>query len=199
VYVGSTSASASAPSHAGTGIASTAVVALLRPDGQQVAELETALGQVQLCTYNADGSGRDCPYGTGSAGWSADNDHVLISVSSDTPPYATRICYLPTAGNTPCAAASTKAADPTHDPWDPAVSPDGSTLAVTVANGPIGTATTGDVALYNYATGAFIRDLTSRTTQLTRGATRSQGLPHRRSLSTPPVGEAVAVYFSGLG
>jgi hypothetical protein len=84
-YVGSTSTSTSAPSHAGTGIASTAVVALLRPDGQQVAELETALGQVQLCTYNADGSGRDCPYGTGSAGWSADNDHALISVSSDTP------------------------------------------------------------------------------------------------------------------
>lgn len=155
VFVGG----AQAPSHAGTGIASTALTALLRPDGQELAELETVLGAVQLCTYNIDGTGRNCPYGTGSAGWAADGSHLLISVANDNSPYNKHICYVPAAANSACSVI--KADDVNHDLFDPSVSPDGSTLAVTVANGMLGSATTGYIALYDYATGAFIRDLTS--------------------------------------
>jgi hypothetical protein len=153
VFVGGTQA----PSHAGTGIASTAFTAILRPDGQQLAELEASGGMVALCTYNIDGTGRNCPYGTGSAGWAPDNS-LLISVASDNSPYNQHICDVPAAVNTACSVI--KADDVSHDLFDPSVSPDGSTLAVTVANGPLGSATTGYIALYNYATGAFIRDLT---------------------------------------
>jgi WD40-like Beta Propeller Repeat len=55
-----------------------------------------------------------------------------------------------------------RANDPANDLFDPAVSPDGSTLAVTVAGG-IGGAVTGHIALYNYATSQFERNLTSGT------------------------------------
>lgn len=151
VYVGSSSA----PSHAGAGFASTALVTRLRPDGGQVAELETALGMEQVCLYNLDGSGRHCPYGTSSANWSADNDHLLISVSAGAPDYNRQICYVAAAANEACSTV--KANDASHDLYDPAVSPDGSTLAVTVA--PIG-GTTGYIALYDYNGGAFIRNLT---------------------------------------
>jgi hypothetical protein len=55
-----------------------------------------------------------------------------------------------------------RADDPANDLFDPAVSPDGSTLAVTVASG-IGGPVTGHIALYNYATSQFERNLTSGT------------------------------------
>jgi hypothetical protein len=55
-----------------------------------------------------------------------------------------------------------RADDPANDLYDPAVSPDGSTLAVTVADG-IGGPVTGHIALYQYATGQFERNLTSGT------------------------------------
>jgi hypothetical protein len=47
--------------------------------------------------------------------------------------------------------AATCAADPSNDLYDPAVSPDGTTLAVTLANG-IGSSTSGHIALYDHAT-----------------------------------------------
>jgi hypothetical protein len=46
----------------GAPIATTGLIALMRPDGGQVAELEQTLTNppIQLCTYNLDGSGRNC-------------------------------------------------------------------------------------------------------------------------------------------
>ena len=138
--------------------ATTALVALMRPDGGQVAELERTFTSpaIQLCTYNLDGSGRSCPYGTPSAGWAPDNN-LLISVSAGAPNYNLEICHVPVAGpsGAPC---DVRADDPAHDLYDPAVSPDGSTLAVTVADGG---PTAGHLALYDYATGQFERALTA--------------------------------------
>ncbi len=134
--------------------ASTAFVALMRPDGGAVAEIEETFSTVpfQVCTYNLDGSGRNCPYGTSSAGWAPDNN-LLISVSAGAPNYEQEVCHEPN-NSPPCAD------DPAHNLYDPAVSPNGATLAVTVADG---TAVSGHIALYNYATGQFERDLTTGT------------------------------------
>jgi Tol biopolymer transport system component len=138
----------------GAPFATTAFVALMRPDGGAVAELEQALGVVQVCTYNLNGSGRNCPYGTaGSAGWAPDNN-LLISVGAGPPNYNVEICHEPDQSNPPCAS------DPAHNLYDPAVAPDRETLAVTVADG---SPTSGHIALYNYATGQFERNLTSGT------------------------------------
>ena len=141
-------------------LATTGLVALMRPDGGEIAELEQTLTNppIQLCTYNLDGTGRSCPYATPSAGWAPDNN-LLISTQ---PGLASneQICHVPAAANQPCR--DVRADDPANDLYDPAVSPDGSTLAVTVADG-IGGPVTGHIALYNYATAQFERDLTSGT------------------------------------
>jgi hypothetical protein len=142
-------------------LATSALVALMRPDGGQVAELEATFSNppVQVCTYNLDGSGRSCLYATPSVGWAPD-DNLLISTQ---PGLASneQICHVSAAADQPCT--DVRADDPANDLYDPAVSPDGSTLAVTVAGG-IGGPVTGHIALYNYATGQFERDLTSGTT-----------------------------------
>jgi hypothetical protein len=141
-------------------IATTGLSALMRPDGGQLAELEQTLTNppIQLCTYNLDGSGRSCLYSTPSAGWAPDNN-LLISTQ---PGLASneQICHVSATVNQPCS--DVRADDPSNDLYDPAVSPDGSTLAVTVANG-IGSSVTGHIALYNYTTGQFERNLTSGT------------------------------------
>jgi hypothetical protein len=138
----------------GTPFATTAFVSLMRPDGGQVAEIEETFSTppFQVCTYNLNGTGRNCPYGTPSAGWAPDNN-LLISVSAGGPNFEREICHEP-ENNPPCAD------DPAHNLYDPAVSPNGSTLAVTVADG---SAVNGHIALYNYATGQFERDLTTGT------------------------------------
>jgi len=140
--------------------ATTGLSALMRPDGGQVAELEQTLTNppIQLCTYNLDGSGRNCQYATESAGWAPDNN-LLISTQ---PGLASneQICHVSAAVNQGCS--DVRANDPAHDLFDPAVSPNGSTLAVTVTGG-IGGPVTGHIALYNYATGQFERNLTSGT------------------------------------
>jgi WD40-like Beta Propeller Repeat len=138
--------------------ATTGLVALMRPDGGQLAELEQTLTNppIQVCTYSLDGSGRSCLYSTPSAGWAPDNN-LLISTQ---PGLASNeeICHVSAIANQPCS--DVRADDPGNDLYDPAVSPDGSTLAVTVADG-IGGPVTGHIALYQYATGQFQRALTS--------------------------------------
>jgi Tol biopolymer transport system component len=142
--------------------ATTGLSALMRPDGGQVAEFEQTLANppIQLCTYNLDGSGRNCQYATPSAGWAPDNN-LLISTQ---PGLASneQICHVSAAVNDNQPCSDVRADDPANDLFDPAVSPDGSTLAVTVTDG-IGGSVTGHIALYQYATGQFERNLTSGT------------------------------------
>ncbi len=144
----------------GAPFATTALVALMRPDGAQVAELEQTFSApaIQVCVYGIDGSGRNCPYGTPSAGWAPDNN-LLISTSAGPPEYNKEICHVSATENQLCTEV--KAVDSAHDLYDPAVSPDGNTLALTVASGPPGASFSGAIALYNYATGQFERDLTN--------------------------------------
>lgn len=146
--------------------ATTALVAKMRPDGGQVAELEQTFSSpaIQVCTYNLDGSGRNCPYGTPSAGWAPDNN-LLISTGAGPPNYNQEICLVP-VGGTSNPGCDARANDPMNDLYDPAVSPDGSTLAVTVGGG-VGGSVMGHIALYNYATGQFERNLTAGTTDQT--------------------------------
>jgi hypothetical protein len=141
-------------------LATTGLIALMRPDGEQLAELEQTLTNppIQLCTYNLDGTGRNCQYSTPSAGWAPDNN-LLISTQPGLFSNE-QICHVPAAANQPCT--DVRADDPANDLYDPAVSPDGSTLAVTVAGG-IGGSVTGHIALYDYATAQFERNLTSAT------------------------------------
>jgi hypothetical protein len=139
--------------------ATTGLIALMRPDGGQLAELEQTLTNppIVVCTYNLDGSGRSCLYSTPSAGWAPDNN-LLISTQPG-PASNEEICHVSAIARQPC---DVRADDPANDLYDPAVSPDGSTLAVTVADG-IGGPVTGHIALYQYATGQFERALTSGT------------------------------------
>ena len=131
-----------------------AVQALMRPDGGAVAEIEQTLNAVpfEWCTYNVDGSGRDCYWGSGGMpGWAPDGGE-LISVNAGLPNNNEEIDHCPLVDG----SCTVQVNDPANSLFDPAISPDGSTLAVIV-----GSATGGHVALYDYATGAFESNLTS--------------------------------------
>jgi hypothetical protein len=154
--------SASAPSSASGAMGSFISDIEIRPDGVQVL-YEGGFPTEYVCVSNADGSGTSCPYAApeAPAAWSADDAHILISVKASVAPFQYQILYLPLSGAT---QGPVKASDPAHDLIQPAVSPDGSTLAVTVAAGAPGSLTgKGNIALYNYNTGAFVRELTPPT------------------------------------
>ena len=69
--------------------------------------------------------------------------------------YNKGICLLATDGS---GCERYLVADAAHDLWDPAVSPNGRLLAVTVARP---TEVTGAIALYDYTTGGLVRQLTT--------------------------------------
>jgi hypothetical protein len=97
----------------GAPIATTGLIALMRPDGGQLAELEQTLANppIQLCTYNLDGRGRNCPDATPSAGWAPDNN-LLISTQ---PGLASneQICHVSAAVQQPCI--DVRANDPANE------------------------------------------------------------------------------------
>jgi hypothetical protein len=98
-----------------------AFAALMRPDGGAVAEVEQTFSAIpyEVCTYNLDGSGRDCYWGTkGPPGWAPDNG-PLISVGGGPPNYLDQIDHCPVAAG----SCSVEAADPENNLFDPAVSP----------------------------------------------------------------------------
>jgi hypothetical protein len=99
----------------GAPFATTALLALMRPDGGQLAELEQtfSLPAIQVCTYGLDGSSRHCPYGTPSAGWAPDNN-LLISVNIGAPDYNTVICHVSAAASTG-PGSDVRAADSSND------------------------------------------------------------------------------------
>ncbi len=136
-------------------ISHSALLAYLSPDGSGVADLESfGLGEpVALCTFLADGSGRDCPASTVSAGWAPGNRLLISTRELSGEPSDTAICLL-VVGSYECERYV--AHDPNLRLYDPTVSPDGSTLAVTAVPVSAGeTATRGSIALFDYATGAF--------------------------------------------
>jgi Tol biopolymer transport system component len=149
-------------------ITNMAMLARISPDGTKVGDLEefpsaSGSGFVSTaCVFNSDGSGpkagRDCEGSTGSFGFTNDN-RVLASVSDKYDAtynrYETGICLLDPVTS---GCDNFVAFDLGHDLTDPALSPDGTLLAVTRA---VPGQVEGAIALYNYATGAFVRQLTS--------------------------------------
>ena len=141
-------------------------LARLSPDGTKVGDLEQYPGgYLAVCTFNASGAGTD--HGrmglgtTGSFGFTSD-DRVLAAVSDQYDDaagrYETGICLLAQDGT---GAERWIAFTMGYDLSDPALSPNGTLLAVTrSAPG----ATEGQIAIYDYATGSFVQTVTAGST-----------------------------------
>jgi Tol biopolymer transport system component len=141
-------------------------LARLSPDGRKVGDLEQYPGgHLAISTFNASGAGTDhgrMGLGTTSSFSFTSDDRVLAAVSDQ---------YDDTAGRYE-TAIGLMAQDGTgvetwiaftmgYDLLDPALSPNGKLLAVTrSAPG----ATEGQIAIYDYATGAFVQTLTTGST-----------------------------------
>jgi hypothetical protein len=137
------------------------LVTQIRPDGRQVATIETVGEGVPpmpipyLFLANADGSGRETvARSTAATAWLG--DRLLRDDSAGTSPFAQQLCLL--ADNTDFPCERLVASDPERDLWDPAVSPDGRFVAVTRAAVD---AFQGEIATYSTATGQLARVLTS--------------------------------------
>ena len=145
------------------------LVTHISPDGGQIATIETitetlapfpgGIPTVRLTPYlflaRADGSGRDTvARSTVTTNWLA--GRLLRDEAADEAPFEQRICLLAT--NTDHQCERLVAADPGHELWDPAVSPDGSLVAVTRA--PVD-GTSGEIAIYSAATAQLVRVVSS--------------------------------------
>lgn len=142
------------------------LVTQIRPDGGQVATIES-IGEIQppppgllvqipyLFLARADGSGREAVARTTTVtAWLG--DRLLRDERADAAPFEQQICLL--ASNTDFPCERLVAAEPGRDLWDPVVSPDGSTVAVTRSAVD---AFQGEIALYSTATAQLVRVLTS--------------------------------------
>jgi hypothetical protein len=145
------------------------LVTKISPDGGQIATIETITETLApypggpptphqvpyLFLARADGSGRDTvARSTATTTWLA--GRLLRDDSADDSPFEQQICLL--ASNSDFACERLVAAELGHDLWDPAVSPDGSLVAVTRA--PVD-GFSGDIAIYSAATGRLVRVVSS--------------------------------------
>jgi Tol biopolymer transport system component len=145
------------------------LVTKVSPDGGQIATIETITETLApypggpptphqvpyLFLARADGSGRDTvARSTATTSWLA--GRLLRDEAADDSPYEQQICLLASNSDFPCERVV--AAEPGHDLWDPAVSPDGSLVAVTRA--PVD-GFSGDIAIYSAATGRLVRVVSS--------------------------------------
>ena len=150
-------------------LSNNALLARMSPDGKKVGDLElypnAQTGQIDVSTavtFNASGAGtnhgRTTVCSTGSFGFTT-NDRILASYSDQYVPAADRwengigvMAQDGTGLETPIAFTLG------YDLSDPAVSPNGRLLAVTRAAPG---ATEGQIAIYDFATGAFVQTLTT--------------------------------------
>ena len=145
------------------------LVAQISPDGGQLATIETITETLApfpggiptprqtpyLFLARADGSGRDTvARSTAATSWLG--GRLLRDEAADGAPFEQRICLLATNTDFPCERLV--AADPGHELWDPAVSPDGSLVAATRA--PVD-GFSGEIAIYSAATAQLVRVVSS--------------------------------------
>jgi hypothetical protein len=145
------------------------LVTQISPDGGQIATIETitetlapypgGIPTIRLTPYlflaRADGSGRDTvARSTVTTNWLG--GRLLRDEAADEEPFEQRLCLLATNTDFPCERLV--AADPGHELWDPAVSPDGSLVAATRA--PVDR-TSGEIAIYSAATAQLVRVVSS--------------------------------------
>lgn len=146
-----------------------AVHAVISPDGSQVLALEGAGQPARICVYAI--AGGDCDSQAGgsvlSAGWAPGNRVMISTRDSGDPAFTGRdryydntICLLkPSGGETGGECESTMAYDADSQLLDPALSPDGTTLAVSRA--PWDAQDSRQIALFDVATGNLKQVLTS--------------------------------------
>jgi hypothetical protein len=147
-----------------------AVYAVISSDGSQVLTFEGAGQPTRICIYAVDGSG-PCDGQAGgsvtSAGWAPGNRVMITTRNGSDPAFAAHnqnynntICLLkPSGGETGGECEQTYAYDADSELDFPALSPDGTTLAVSRA--PWDHQDQGQIALFDVATGALKRVLTS--------------------------------------
>ena len=145
------------------------LVTHISPDGGQIATIETITETLPpypggpptphqvpyLFVARANGSDREvAARSTVTTNWLG--GRLLRDDAADADPFEQRICVLVTNTDFPCERLV--AAEPGHELWDPAVSPDGSLVAVTRA--PID-GFSGDIAIYSAATAQLVRVVSS--------------------------------------
>ena len=141
------------------------LVTEVSPDGAHLATIETITETIPpspaphevpyLFLAAADGGARDTvARSTATTGWLG--GRLLRDDAADAAPFEQRICLLAT--NTGFECDRIVAAEAGHDLWDPAVSPDGTLVAVTRA--PLG-GFSGDIAVYSAATAQVVRAVSS--------------------------------------
>jgi hypothetical protein len=145
------------------------LVTQISPDGGQLATIETITETLSpfpggpptphqvpyLFLAHADGSGRDTvARSTATTGWLG--GRLLRDDAADQSPFQQQICLL--ASNADFACERLVAADPGHELWDPAVSPDGTLVAATRA--PLD-GFSGEIAIYSAATAQLVRVISS--------------------------------------
>jgi hypothetical protein len=130
-----------------------------------VAELSAATGGTQVCSYNSDLSGsnegRYCVASGVASGMDYRPDGRLVMSRSGGTGTGGRIVIslLRPEDGGPTGVERDLVDDPAFDLHSPSVSPDGSLVAVVQA--PVGGGTEGDIAVYDLATGALVRVLTT--------------------------------------
>ena len=144
------------------------LVTQISPDGGQIATIETITETLApsgraptphqvpyLFLARADGSGRETvARSTATTSWLG--GRLLRDDAADDAPFEQQICLLATNTDFPCERLV--AAERGHELWDPAVSPDGSLVAVTRA--PVD-GFSGDIAIYSAATAQLVRVVSS--------------------------------------
>jgi hypothetical protein len=145
------------------------LVAQIRPDGRQLATIEQvpdilvppppSLPINVLTPYlflaSASGAGRDTvARSTATTGWLG--NRLMRDDPANAEPFEQEICLLASNADSDCARPL--AVDPGHELWGPAASPDGRFIAV--ARAPL-KKYAGEIALYNSATGARVRSVTT--------------------------------------
>ena len=147
-------------------LSNAAWLARLSPDGQKVGDLEQYPGgHLAVSTFNASGAGTDhgrMGLGTTSSFGFTSDDRVLAAVSDQyddaVSRYETGIGLMAQDGT---GVETWIAFTMGYDLLDPALSPNGKQLAVTRATPG---AAEGQIAIYDYATGAFVQTLTTGST-----------------------------------
>ena len=153
--------SPAAPTHATGGFSNYVQGVWLRPDGGQVLTYELLPPFINhFCLYSTVGVGESCPWSAeGLPNWGADDSHIVFPRRPGVAPNNMQIYSCPSVGTCTIAASN-----PNHDLYYPAVSPDGSTVAVTVEAGPLGGKQyKGSIAIYTLAVGSLLRYLTAET------------------------------------
>jgi hypothetical protein len=145
------------------------LVTQISPDGGQLATIETITETLApypggiptphqvpyLFLAAADGSGRETvSRSTATTAWLG--GRLLRDDRADEAPFEQQICLL--ASNTDFPCERLVAAEPGHELWDPAVSPDGTLVAATRA--PLD-GFSGDIAIYSAATAQLVRVVSS--------------------------------------